>query len=89
MQHIHGNIPYLFDFWSDWFVHVLPLKSLISRLFQVSRAADVPKEKNTQWLNEMSFEQMSVGRNALARKCEMRKTRVDGFDDRTFTSSRH
>ena len=27
MQHMNGNIPYLFDFWDDPFVHLLLLKS--------------------------------------------------------------
>ena len=30
MQHMHGNIPYLFDFWADLVVHLLLQKSYIT-----------------------------------------------------------
>ena len=30
MQHMHGNIPYLFDFWANPFVHLILLRSYMA-----------------------------------------------------------
>lgn len=36
MHHMHGNVPYLFGFWADPFVHLLLLeKSSMHRLIEV------------------------------------------------------
>ena len=31
---MHGNIPYLFDYWANMFVHLLPLKSSMANAFR-------------------------------------------------------
>ena len=33
MQHMHGSIEYLFDFWAYPFVHLLLLRSSMGKLF--------------------------------------------------------
>ena len=36
MQHMHGNIPYMFDYWADPVVHLLLGKSSMAHYNQVS-----------------------------------------------------
>ena len=42
MHHMHGNVPYLFGFWADPFVHLLLLeKSSMHRLIEVEHELTV------------------------------------------------
>ena len=40
MEHMRGNIPYLFDFWADPFVHLLLLKSSMDGMREIARGRE-------------------------------------------------